>query len=333
MPACLGMDYFYNFEKLYHKLCGGCNGKISVLEEQFCRCGPEAFFRIIKGIKGRKHHEKVNPFYRGSAGGQKIRLKSKHPFKDCDIFCEMKEGGENAYPARQIIFADQNGNYHSILITERIQEAKNLKKELEKQGIGESKPIEAWASHGEEEWINRLCEGFNVRFNWSETTQYEVTEKQEFIATFMVNDKYFRAIAKICFHYFLKYFRQFTGFEKEFNGIKNFIINGGNTDRWVRQIKGSFVSGLKSGVITTDKYCHLLGVNKEENKIIAMLQLFVGPKGVPPHYYEVSIGRNPERIIYPQSIGHQFVYFDEVDQDGFWGRIDPLHTISRNLLP
>ena len=111
------------------------------------------------------------------------------------------------------------------------------------------------------------------------------------------------------------------------------IINGDNTDKWVRQIKGSFVSGIESGVTTTDKYCHLLGINKEENKIIAMLQFFVGPKGVPPHYYEVFIGSNPERIIYPQSIGHQFVYFDEEDKGGYLGSIDPLHIVSRKLLP
>ena len=98
MPACLGR--FRNFEQLNNKLCSECNRKIGKLEEQFCRCGPEQFFRIIKGIKGREHHRKVNPFYRGSAGGGYIVAESRHPTLDCMIFCEIEEGGENAFPAR-----------------------------------------------------------------------------------------------------------------------------------------------------------------------------------------------------------------------------------------
>jgi hypothetical protein len=46
LPACLGS--FRNFEQLSGKLCSSCNGRISKLEEQFCRCGPETFFRIVK---------------------------------------------------------------------------------------------------------------------------------------------------------------------------------------------------------------------------------------------------------------------------------------------
>jgi len=66
LPACLGS--FRNFGKLDNKMCRKCNSEIGRIEEQFCRCGPEAFFRIVLGIKGRKHHEKPSPFYRGSAG-------------------------------------------------------------------------------------------------------------------------------------------------------------------------------------------------------------------------------------------------------------------------
>jgi hypothetical protein len=67
LPRCLGS--FRNFGKLENKLCRKCNGAIGKIEEQFCRCGPEAFFRIVKGIKGRKYHKKPSPFYRGSSGG------------------------------------------------------------------------------------------------------------------------------------------------------------------------------------------------------------------------------------------------------------------------
>lgn len=331
MPACLGN--FRNFELLYNKLCSQCNSEIGLIEEQFCRCGPEAFFRRIIGIKGRRHHKSINPFYRGSAGGQRIVMKTTHPTLDCSIFCEIEEGGGvNAYPASQVIVRDSEGKYHPILITPNIKTAHDLRSEIEAKKLGSCNLVECWASSEEEEWIEKLCEGFDVRINWSETTPYQKMGNVQFVATFTVNSYYFRAIAKVAFHYFLKHFKQFTGHEDELMGIKLLIREGGDPDQWVKQVRGSFVMGLIPGVTTTDKYGHFLVVEKNERYIRAKLHFFVGPKGAPPQYYEVLIGKNPERIIYPQSIGHQFVYFDEIDEDGYCGRVDELRTISRQLL-
>ena len=330
LPACMGK--FRNFEQLYDRLCTECNGKISSLEEQFCRCGPEAFFRIFLGIKGRNYHKKVNPFYRGSSGGKRIVIETKHPSKNCQFYCEMEKGQLNAFPARQFIVVDPEGNHHSILITERIKESKDLLEELKKEGLENSRIVECWYSQKEEEWINELCRGHNVKINLGETLPYQNMGNKQFVTTFTINDKYFRAIAKIGFHYFLKHFSHFTGVEKEFDGIKDFIMNGGDTDNWVRQIKGSFVWGLKPGV-TTDKFGHLIAVDKNENEIISKMHFFVGPKGAPPQYYQVYIGRNTKKIIYPENMGHQFVYFDEVDQEGYNGRMDPMHSIPLNIIP
>ncbi|MFH1962168.1 MAG: hypothetical protein ABIJ30_04725 [bacterium] len=329
MPACMGK--FRNSEQLHDKLCIDCNNEIGKSDEQFCRCGPEAFFRIIKGIKGRKHHERVNPFYRGSTGGKPIEIKMQHPYiENCEIFCETEEGAEKSYPARQVIVRDSNGKHHPILIPNRIRETRDLQGELELKGIANSEFVEWWLSVGDGEkqrrLIERLCAGLNGKIKWSETLPFQKTEKQNGVATFIVNSNYFQAIAKIAFHYFLKHFNQFTGCEREFDGIKQFIMNGGNPDRWVQQVKGSFVHSLNSRFITTDKYCHLLAINKNYIDIRAMLHFFVGPKIGPHRYYEVFIGKNPERIIYPQNIGHQFVYFDKPDKEGYSGRIDQLLT-------
>ena len=329
LPACLGK--FLNFRLLRDKLCSDCNRKLGQLEEQFCRCGPEAFFRIVVGVKGRKHHNTVNPFYRGSAGAKPIMIESQHPKLNCSFFCEIEKGGKTGHPAKQIVVRDSAGNHHSILITEKIETPDDLLRELRNRGLENSTFVECWASDEEREQMEMLCQVARIGISWSEMSPFEQLPKMRFVSTITVNSTYFRAIAKIVFHYFLKHFTQFTGFEKEFEGIKEFIMKGNGSDRFVKEVPGSFVYGLGYGV-TTDRWGHLLAVDKTEKSIRAMLHFFVGPGIAPSRYYEVYIGNNPQRIIYPQAIGHQFVYFDEPDRQGYCGRVDPLFTISRGLL-
>ena len=73
LPAALGE--FSGAPMLVDRICKLCNERrIGVLDEQFVRCGPVAVLRKRFGIKGREHHDKVNSFYRGSAGGQRIKF-------------------------------------------------------------------------------------------------------------------------------------------------------------------------------------------------------------------------------------------------------------------
>ena len=326
MPMCLGK--FRNFEQLYGKLCPDCNGKVGQLDEQFCRSGPEAFFRIVVGVRGRKYHQPVNVFYRGSAGAKPIITETPHPTLGCSMFCEVQEGGETACPARQIIVRDSEGKCHSILITERIRTPADLLDELKERNLHGYEGVVCYASTDEQEFMETLCTRLNFGVMWDEKASPEVSGRKQFVTTFTVNDRYFRALTKIAFHYFLKQFSQFSGSEQEFAGIREFIMKGGDSDRFVKQISGSFVGALSHGT-TTDRWGHILAVEKTEKDIRVMLHFFVGPRIACNSYYEVYVGRNPERIIYPQSFGHQFVYFDHPDAQGYSGRVDPLIKSER----
>lgn len=154
LPACLGK--FLNFEQLYNKICSNCNGKLGQLEEQFCRCGPEAFLRIVVGVKGRKHHKRVNPFYRGSSGLKPIIIESQHPKLDCSIFCEIEKGGKTGHPAKQIIIRDLSGKHHSVLITEKIKTPDDLMRELKERGLENSTFVECWTLDEEREQMEIL---------------------------------------------------------------------------------------------------------------------------------------------------------------------------------
>ena len=74
LPAAFGE--FENAPHLRDRICTKCNNRLGLLDEQLARCGPEALFRRLYGIQGRSTHDEVNPFYRGSAGGHRLEMKS-----------------------------------------------------------------------------------------------------------------------------------------------------------------------------------------------------------------------------------------------------------------
>src|SRR5687768_5809122 len=100
LPRCL--DTFKGFEQLLDKICAECNNDFMKLEEQLCRSGPEAFFREMLDIKGRKGHQKVSPFYRGSAGGGRLILKGKPLGEDLELDYELNRGTQTVTHLRQI---------------------------------------------------------------------------------------------------------------------------------------------------------------------------------------------------------------------------------------
>ena len=117
---------------------------------------------------------------------------------------------------------------------------------------------------------------------------------------------YFRAVAKIAFHYTLKMFPELTGHEREFDGIKDFIWNGGEISRFAQQRKDQFVGNFRRGMRPT-KWMHILAVERGGGVITCYVQLFVGPRSLPPPY-TVSIGRDPSAILTkPRWNSHQYV--------------------------
>ena len=62
-----------------------------------------------------------------------------------------------------------------------------------------------------------------------------------------VSERYWQAIAKIGFHFFLAHFPVFNGLEHEFDGIKRFIYNGGDSRPYVFSTTEQFAMEFKTG--------------------------------------------------------------------------------------
>lgn len=130
-----------------------------------------------------------------------------------------------------------------------------------------------------------------------------------------ISDQYLRAVAKVGFHYFLKYFPAFTGFEPEFDEIKRYIYKGEAGRTIVQPVEEPFLRDLLQKGARLNKWCHLLSAESKESGIEARMQFFAGPN-VNPIVWSVVLTDKPSKCI--QTTGHAFVYFDEA-KDGYHG--------------
>jgi hypothetical protein len=130
-----------------------------------------------------------------------------------------------------------------------------------------------------------------------------------------ISEMYLRAVAKVGFHYLLKYFPAFTGFETEFGEVKQYIYEGKAARKIVQPRDEPFLRDLQQKGARLNKWCHLLSAESNETGIEARMQFFAGPE-VNPIVWSVVFTERPAKHL--QNTGHVFVYFDEA-KDGYDG--------------
>lgn len=146
LPRCLGE--FRDAPLIHTGVCKTCNKEIGRAEEQFCRAGPEAFFRQYYGVAGRASHDRVNPFERGSAGAPAIDFKAVHSGLGIEILWELNSGERTVREVRQVVVLDTEGRAHQIRVTKRMTDASHLKAEVDALG-GNPKEIYVFAQPDE----------------------------------------------------------------------------------------------------------------------------------------------------------------------------------------
>ena len=317
LPAALGR--FERYEPLYDRVCRKCNKKIGDnAEVQFLRAGPIAFFRWVLGIEGRDGPP-PSPFYRGAGGAPPLYMLGRAPGFDYDLLWEAELATENVYPLRQIVFHHPLAGYHPVPVLDRMSgRPEVLLDHLKENALENASPIHVFAAPDEIPWVTELLHavGGVPPGNWA-TTSF-TPQKIQLIVNVKVTHAYFRAVAKIAFHYTLKQFPDLTGLEPEFSPIKQFIWEGGESERFVRQDSGQFVENFRRGSRPT-QWMHILWVERTYQKIVAHAQFFAGPRSLPPPY-TISIGRNPSRIVSrPEQRAHQFVILDPTAASGMVG--------------
>jgi hypothetical protein len=333
LPAAFGG--FRNAPTLDDRLCKPCNNtRLGILDEHFARCGPEGFLRKYYGIDGRSTHAPINPFYRGSAGGQRIEMKAFDAQLGCEVLMECSDG--QFKQVRQLIVTDDQGNAHQLPIREGTtpEQLRTAYKDLNVQ----AQEIRVLCDDDERDWVEPLIAsagGGTMTWNREEGSATYNGARTSFVMT----NRYFRAIAKIGFPYFLTQFREYLGSESIFDDIRAFILDETSTVDRANQYVGKrqlplLKEMLTSGARPAGWQAHLLAGEVKDARLIAHVQMFIS-EDWPAPAYTIILGTNS--LLLDRAAGHLYAYYQDGPQGTYAGEAHTLDTMKTNrsvpLLP
>jgi hypothetical protein len=334
LPQSLGK--FENQPTLLERVCAECDNKIGNYEDHFIHAGLAAFLRPLIGLAQDKNR---SPFRRGHVGHRPIDMKTKYLGTD-EVLLEPDGIGDSnlppAMPLPQLHFIYVDGNKKCIRIRPESFTIEILQS-IEKAGL---KQIAAFGMTDEE--YEHICDVFRqagIPLS-DEQKIHPPTDKPVLpgLATgILVCDKrYFQAIAKIAFHYYLGMNLgncYLGGSEDVFNPVRRFIRYGeGAPESFVIQKNGYFIDDLRIGW-RPPFYGHIFIAEVSNRNIKVKAQFFVGPDIDPP-YYEVLLCQKPFTIkIQPTVSGHNYVYIEPSKRKQYAGTIHQLGVNNRIILP
>jgi len=130
---------------------------------------------------------------------------------------------------------------------------------------------------------------------------------------FEFNNDYWRALAKIGFHYYLATNRNgYNGSERHFDGIRAFLRGEGKKHEFFDRVPPMFDRGLgplpDGSMLVTSTWQHWLAFCDVNGEVVAGVQLFLGPNNPAP-IHTIFLGSYRSRLFVPESVsGHLYEY-------------------------
>ena len=331
-----GLGRFENDERLQFRLCGPCNNALGrEIEEPFLRVGPMGFFRQVVGVidppkKIKKRGPRPSPFYRGSKSTPPVKNWAKLPGSDEEILVNIAPGTTDVFPLNQLVLK-AGGERHHVPIPDSVETPEQLDELLEKQGFLDSEFEGFYACDQDYQRILRLTTRHREGALSPPLPLSFPAQEVEIRSMVTVGAEFFRAVAKIGFHYTLKQYSDlFDGSEGTFEPIRRYIRDGeGDRESFVKERPDQFASNFSQG--GRPKYwMHILSSSVSLNFVVARCQFFAGPTALHPGF-DIRIGNNPMRIELTQDLvkAHQFVYTRPAGYDGIMVDAEPLQKIVR----
>lgn len=278
-PAALGE--FANLRR-FRGACPACNNDIGKSEAQLLRCGPEAYMARIASPPQRRGRE--GKAWQGAMGAPPPGMFTERHGARL-IVRPMKGDPLNREMVDCIDVIDQQGNHHPIPIFVGMS-AETIREEIKALRIDGKVSVHFSVSADNGAWFDKVADEL---WPGAERTEFPMTEVGCYpgwrLVSFTVNDHYFRALAKMAFHYYLCYNGSgVRGDEPEFASLRRFIVEGGEPEPFLTTPRESpayfgvpFGDVVGGGVVSSANWCHLLAADDTQETIVVYLQLFIGP--------------------------------------------------------
>jgi hypothetical protein len=287
LPAALGE--FRDGPTLLNRICKQCNERrIGLLDEQLVRCSPIAVLRKRFDIQGRQHHDEVNSFYRGSAGGQRVKFLAWDESFKCDVLIELT-GGNQERQLTQLILKGESGPHHHIPLVASMT-PKVLREQIAALQLAAPLELRLIYDSPTEQWAVDLFK--------------EVWPDQQLPQTTSGANGF-----KIGFHYFLAQFPEYTGHEPIFEDVREFIIN--DMKELIPDRINRFI-GVHRLPITPPSagfVGHLLCAEIHKRECLAHFEPFVTPNGR-MHAFQIRLGCDSTEQV-PDIRSHLHLYYGQ----------------------
>ena len=310
----------------FRQICRTCNNRIGSSEEQLIRCGPEKLLRYLMVSSSSKTHARTETWSVGARGmpPPKVHIRNAEAG---ELLAEMHpELNAATTPDQLTIIDEQEGRHHIQLFPQ--MSPQSLRSKFEALHIHGTVSIFCnWSMTHDDKYMRLVKEAFGKEVSRSYVCNPVGVHQVPFRFTFKVDDNYFRAIAKIAFHYYLTQTSLRKGTDECFVQIREFILNGGDISPFFQGVPEVFHNEPPSGMAPS-QWAHILAADEDSSQVVGFVRLFYGPHGKPNDYH-VLLARPSFRLILPRSAwAHAYTYDRTMRSGKVTGQVERL-TIRR----
>lgn len=315
IPAALGR---FRGEFVFRRICRDCNTGVGKCEEQVLRCAPEAFFRrMVQPVTKRR---KRGRSWVGAGGMPPPTFTILHD--DHQELVRLSDDGiSDVTMIDQLIIADAQKGEFRLPLSPQLT-ANQLRRKIEQSGYAPSEHIFLHADQANcphyIAMMRELWPGICIEErNGLDRGVHRVAVR----VSFTFHADYYRAIAKIGFHYYylLHTRRGIQGTEPEFTAIRDLIRNGGD-HRPLFEAAGTRFS-LPFGELSDGRsvlpsvWTHVVAADEAAGGAMAMVTLFMGPEHLAPVFH-IRLATFASPIIVPDArCTHAYMY-DPIESSG-----------------
>lgn len=332
LPQTFGK--FKGCRTLIGKLCVPCNNlRLGKCVDQLVGPSPVGLAKYFCGYP-RSATETSSVLYKACHGLSPAGIKAKDPFfSRYDIGWEFDSDRTVLLPQSQLVL--RRPDFEQILLPLHVDLLKGHGLDRARNALGLDNPRVLQAIFKGDE-----CELADAAYRRILRTRkrlgnyYLEFESSRFHLAIKATENLdmYRAIAGIAFHYVLLYFDGYTGFEDEFNGVRDFIAGRFHSKRIVEPVTNGPLHQAFGKEIVPSKVSHFMLATRRADKITVFIAFYVGVESkLPTPEYKIELGKKPNHIIrLPEAISHSFTYFRGGPQAGYDGEMSAMQVFQPN---